>query len=169
MEGPVTLLAGNILLEFAVVPSAFDQQPTNPLKDHLVRTWDLVSNYAVRQDGTRLDPFGPNPGGRYRLRPSIPRGCRTWPVSIALVSMLYFLSPAIAQVSQPELPPNTLRCEGFKKTSDGTWYAEKSAPFDIGDTNEVTVERQVIGPGSHKIGGIDLYVLLERKCGGSRG
>jgi hypothetical protein len=33
----------------------------------------------------------------------------------------------------------------------------------------VTVERQVIGPGSHKIAGIDLYVLLERKCAGSRG
>jgi hypothetical protein len=79
------------------------------------------------------------------------------------------LSPTIAQVSQPELPPNTLRCEGFKKTSDGTWYAEKSAPFDIGDKKEVTVERQVIGPGSHKIAGIDLYVLLERKCTGSRG
>ena len=72
--------------------------------------------------------------------------------------------------SQPAgTPPNTLRCEGFKKTSDGTWYAEKSAPFDIGDTKEVTVERQVIGPGSHKIAGIDLYVLLERKCAGSRG
>ena len=122
--------------------------------------------YAVRQDGTRLDPFGPNPGG---LTSAIPRGRRRWPVSIALVSILCFLSPAIAQVSQPELPPNTLRCEGFKKTSDGTWYAEKSAPFDIGDTKEVTVERQVIGPGSHKIGGIDLYVLLERQCGGSRG
>src|SRR6202162_5588435 len=109
-----------------------------------------------------------NQGKRW-LRCSIPRGCRTWSVSIALVSMLCFLSPAIAQVSQPEFPPNTLRCEGFKKTSDGTWYAEKPAPFDIGDAKEVTVEREVIGPGSRKIGGIDLYVLLERKCGGSRG
>ena len=83
--------------------------------------------------------------------------------------MLCFLSPAIAQVSQPELPPNTLRCEGFKKTADGTWYAEKSTPFDIGDTKGVTVEQQIIGPGSYKIGVIDLYVLLERKCAGSRG
>ena len=83
--------------------------------------------------------------------------------------MLCFLSPALAQVSQPELPSNTLRCDGFKKTSDGTWYAEKSASFEIGDAKAVTVEQQVIGPGSHKIGGIDLYVLLERKCAGSRG
>jgi hypothetical protein len=83
--------------------------------------------------------------------------------------MLSFLSPAIAQVSQPELPPNTLACEGFKKTADGTWYADESASFHVGDAKEVTVERQVIGPGSRKVGGIDLYLLLERKCAGSRG
>src|SRR5271167_2532151 len=97
----------------------------------------------------------------------IPR--RSKYAKVVLVSMLCFLSPAVAQVSQPELPPNTLRCEGFKKTSDGTWYAEKSAPFDIGDAKERSVEQQVIGPGSHKIGGIDLYMLLERKCAGLRG
>jgi hypothetical protein len=83
--------------------------------------------------------------------------------------MLSFLSPAIAQVSQPDLPPNTLDCEGFKKTLDGTWYAEKPAWFHVGDGKEMTVDRQVIGPGSHKIGGIDLYALLERKCAGARG
>jgi hypothetical protein len=90
---------------------------------------------------------------------------------------LCLLSPATAQVtaqvsaqvSQPELPPNTLRCEGFKKTSDGTWYVEKSAPFDIGDAKALMVEQQVISPGSRKVGGIDLYALLERKCSGSRG
>jgi hypothetical protein len=83
--------------------------------------------------------------------------------------MLSFLSPAIAQVSQPEPPTNTLDCEGFKKTLDGTWYAEKPASFRVGDGKEMTVDRQVIGPGSHKIGGIDLYALLERKCAGARG
>jgi hypothetical protein len=83
--------------------------------------------------------------------------------------MLSFLSPAIAQVSRPELPPDTLGCEGFKKTLDGTWYAEKPASFHVGDGKEMTVDRQVIGPGSHKIGGIDLYALLERKCAGARG
>ena len=107
--------------------------------------------------------------GRRRLGPSIPAGCRPWARAIAICSTLSFLSPGIAQVGQPEPPPNTLGCEGFKKTSDGTWYAEKSAPFHVGEAKEVTVERQVIGPGSHKIGGIDLYVLLERKCAGARG
>ena len=126
--------------------------------------WFPLGANAITKRTTDLE--GP---AREPLGSSISRGCRTWLASIALVSMLCCLSPAIGQVSQPELPPNTLRCEGFKKTSDGTWYAEKSAPFDIGDAKERSVEQQVIGPGSHKIGGIDLYMLLERKCAGSRG
>ncbi len=86
-----------------------------------------------------------------------------------MFSMFSFFAPALAQVSQPELPSNTLACEGFKKTSDGTWYAEKPASFHVGEGKPVTVERQVIGPGSHTMGGIDLYLLLERKCAGARG
>ena len=104
-----------------------------------------------------------------RPRSSNPRGCRTWAASIALIFLSGLSSPAIAQVGQPELLPDTLHCEGFKKTADGTWYAEKSASFSVGGATEVTVEQQIIGPGSHKIGGIDLYALLERKCAGSRG
>jgi hypothetical protein len=88
---------------------------------------------------------------------------------MALISLACFLSPAVAQVGPPELLPDTLRCEGFKKTADGTWYAEKSDSFRVGGATEVTVEQQIVGPGSHKIGGIDLYALLERKCAGSRG
>jgi hypothetical protein len=107
--------------------------------------------------------------GNHRPRSSISTGWRTSAAAIALVSLSGFLSPAIAQVGQPELLPDTLRCEGFKKTADGTWYAEKSASFHIGGATEVTLEQQVIGPGSHKIGGIDLYALLERKCADSRG
>jgi hypothetical protein len=106
--------------------------------------------------------------GKRRPRSSIPRGWRTWAASIALVSVSCFLSPAIAQVTQLELPSDTLRCEGFKKTADGTWYAENADSFHVGGAKEVTVRQQVIGPGSHKIGGLDLYALLERKCAGSR-
>jgi len=61
------LFAGISLLASAVAPSASAQQPTNPLREQLVGTWDLVSTSAVRQDGVRLDPFGPNPSGRYML------------------------------------------------------------------------------------------------------
>ena len=68
MNRPIKLFAGIILLASAVDSSAFAQQPTERLKEQLVGTWDLVSTYAVRQDGSRLhDPFGPNPSGRYML------------------------------------------------------------------------------------------------------
>lgn len=67
MKRAVKLFAGIVLLASAVAPSAFAQQPTTPLIKQLVGTWDLVANYALRQDGTRLDPFGPNPSGRYML------------------------------------------------------------------------------------------------------
>jgi hypothetical protein len=107
--------------------------------------------------------------GKRWLRPSMPGQCRSWAPAIAMFSMLSFFAPVLAQVSQPELPPNTLACEGFKKTSDGTWYAENPASFHVGEGKQVTVERQVIGPGSHTMGGIDLYLLLERKCAGARG
>ena len=106
--------------------------------------------------------------GKHWPRSPIPTGWRTWAASLALVSVSCFLSPAIAQVTQPEGPSDTLRCEGFKKTADGTWYAENGASFHVGGAKEVTVRQQVVGPGSHKIGGLDLYALLERKCAGSR-
>ena len=43
------------------------RHPTTSLREQLIGTWGLVSSYAVRQDGSRLDPFGPNPTGRYML------------------------------------------------------------------------------------------------------
>ena len=63
----LTLFVGIVLLTTAVTPSAFAQQSPTSLRQQLIGTWDLVSNYAVRQDGSRLDPFGPNPTGRYML------------------------------------------------------------------------------------------------------
>jgi hypothetical protein len=68
MDRPIKLFAGIILLASAIAFSAFAQQPNKPLREQLLGTWDLVSTYAVRQDGSRLDnPFGPSPSGRYML------------------------------------------------------------------------------------------------------
>jgi hypothetical protein len=46
---------------------AFAQQPTKTLKEQLVGTWDLVSTYSERPDGSRFGAFGANPTGRYML------------------------------------------------------------------------------------------------------
>src|SRR5690242_2582520 len=67
MKRPFRLLASMIFLTAVSTSLALALQQIKPLKEQLVGTWDLVSNYAVRQDGSRLDPFGPSPSGRYML------------------------------------------------------------------------------------------------------
>jgi hypothetical protein len=42
---------------------AVGQQAGSTLKDQLVGTWMLVSNYTEREDGSKVETFGPNPKG----------------------------------------------------------------------------------------------------------
>jgi hypothetical protein len=42
---------------------AVGQQAGSTLKDQLVGTWMVVSNYTDREDGSKFDTFGPNPMG----------------------------------------------------------------------------------------------------------
>jgi hypothetical protein len=49
----VVLLAGK----------AVGQQAGSTLKNQLVGTWMVVSNYTDREDGSKVDTFGPNPVG----------------------------------------------------------------------------------------------------------
>lgn len=50
------------VLGLALLPgTAVSQQIAH--KNRLVGTWTLVSNYNMRQDGTRFEPFGPSPKG----------------------------------------------------------------------------------------------------------
>ena len=54
---PITTLPTNVV----------GPQPAKTLKEHLVGTWTLVSNYNFRQDGSKFEPFGPNPKGLLTL------------------------------------------------------------------------------------------------------
>jgi len=90
------------------------------------------------------------------------------------VKRLFAITGLMASVSlgsttqsaqQGQLPPNTLPCGAFTKRADGTWYVRGPVTFDIGTTKGMTLENQAISPGFMRIGGIDLYVLLGRKCG----
>jgi hypothetical protein len=94
--------------------------------------------------------------------------------SILIAIAAVYLASQIAS-AQP-LPPNTLPCEAFSKRPDGIWYPTKGAvTFELrqitrftSTTQEVQVTtitlRDPVGPRM-AIGGIDLYALLERKCG----
>jgi hypothetical protein len=63
------------------------------------------------------------------------------------------------------VPPNTLPCDAFIKKEDGSWLAKKRVSFDVGKAKDVTVDQGTIMPKSRDMGGIDLYVLLDAKCG----
>jgi hypothetical protein len=49
-------------LAVAVMPSSVVAQEKS-LKDQLVGTWIFVSAQDVKPDGTKVDPWGPNPKG----------------------------------------------------------------------------------------------------------
>jgi hypothetical protein len=70
-------------LGLAVLPGGAVSQQRS-LKDQLVGSWSFVSVVNTRADGTKVDPFGPNPGGllvfddngRYAslvVRPGVPK------------------------------------------------------------------------------------------------
>jgi hypothetical protein len=63
------------------------------------------------------------------------------------------------------LPPNTLPCDAFMKKSDGTWFATRPVTFDIGNVKNFNLDGGAITPKSQNLGGVDLYVLLDAKCG----
>jgi hypothetical protein len=67
--------------------------------------------------------------------------------------------------AQDKAVPNTLPCDAFTRKEDGIWVAKRSVTFDVGNAKNLTVDAGEITPKSGNFGGIDLYVLLEAKCG----
>jgi hypothetical protein len=72
-------------------------------------------------------------------------------------------SPCVSQ--DTPLPPNTLPCDAFAKRAEGIWVAKKPVTFVVGNAKNLTLDAGEITPKSQNLGGIDLYVLLEAKCG----
>ena len=64
---------------------------------------------------------------------------------------------------------NTIQCSAFKKMPDGTWYVEGPTTFRIGTFKKTTFTQQSIGPGFFTFGKVDLYKVLEGKCGARSG
>jgi hypothetical protein len=61
---------GNVMLTGAIDP-AQNQQPTlqQSMSQMLVGTWSFVVTAAYREDGTKIDVFGPNPNGVLMFHP----------------------------------------------------------------------------------------------------
>ncbi len=74
-------------------------------------------------------------------------------------------APLGARAEDSPLPPNTLPCDAFTKKSDGTWFATRPVTFDVGNAKNLNLDGGAITPKSQVLGGVDLYVLLDAKCG----
>jgi hypothetical protein len=79
-------------------------------------------------------------------------------------------TPVLAKTAaSTALPSSTLSCTGFTKNDDGTWNAGgDTEPFAVGNGTNYTIRNQgPIGPRWLSIGNVDLYALLNAKCGAS--
>jgi tetratricopeptide (TPR) repeat protein len=76
-----------------------------------------------------------------------------------------FAMAAAAQNKESRLPENTIACEQFKKTGPQEWIEVGTAVFDLGKITDINLTNQPVKPRSFKFGGLDLYPVLEEKCG----
>jgi hypothetical protein len=78
-------------------------------------------------------------------------------------------SVALAQGSK-QLLPNTIDCAAFRKTANGNWYVGARTTFDVGSLKSVNLSNYLVIPHdtNSSFRGVDLYDVLERKCGGAR-
>jgi hypothetical protein len=66
MKFSIRCLSAITTLALALVPSSGIAQQKS-LKDQLVGTWNITSVNVERNDGTKVQPFGPNPKGLLTL------------------------------------------------------------------------------------------------------
>jgi hypothetical protein len=83
----------------------------------------------------------------------------------AILIVMGFTISAVAQEKEPRLPKNTIDCKQFKQEGPGKWIEIGTAVFDLGETKDINLTNQPVTPGYFKFGGIDVYPVLEQKCG----
>jgi hypothetical protein len=84
-------------------------------------------------------------------------------VIVLLLLCCASLQPALAQA----LPPNTIPCKDFIKNSDGSWTAmPMTRSFNIGNLHNYTLESGNISENEFRVGGVDLWYVIEKKCNG---
>lgn len=83
----------------------------------------------------------------------------------AILVVTAFALPALAQDNAPRLPENSIDCNQFKKTGPNEWIEVGTAVFNLGSIKDINLTNQPVTPGYFKFGGIDVYPVLERKCG----
>jgi hypothetical protein len=82
-----------------------------------------------------------------------------------LIAAIGFALPASAQNREVQLAENTIDCRQFKKTGPQEWIEVGVAVFDLGRIKDIHLTDQPVTPGFFKFGGVDVYPVLEQKCG----
>jgi hypothetical protein len=73
---------------------------------------------------------------------------------------------SIHVVAQPgDLPQNTIDCAAFIKRANGSWYVGGTTTFDFGSHKNNILARTEIHRRYMTFDGVDLFDILERKCG----
>jgi hypothetical protein len=80
-------------------------------------------------------------------------------VSVALVAGMPLA------LADNELPSNSIDCAVFSKLPNGSWRVGAPTKFEIGP-QRVNLSQMDIEPHAIQIGELDLYDVLERRCGG---
>jgi hypothetical protein len=88
---------------------------------------------------------------------------------LVLASWVVVMSNLALARAGKELPPNTIDCAAFQKTPNGNWYVGSRTTFDVGSLKSIRLGNYLVVPHdtNSSFHGIDLYDILERKCGGS--
>jgi len=86
-------------------------------------------------------------------------------IAAIFISVASFVTSAIAQEKEPQLPPNTIDCKQFKKIGPQEWAEIGTAVFDLGEIKDINLSNQPVIPRYFKFGGIDLFPVVEQKCG----
>ena len=75
-------------------------------------------------------------------------------------------SPAMAQrTTPPPLPANTsVDCSAFTKLPNGMWRLIRATTVTVGGTG-VNFQATTIAPRRSFISDVDMYAVLEHKCG----
>jgi hypothetical protein len=87
--------------------------------------------------------------------------------SAAFLLLIGSFVPAQAEDTAATLPKNTIDCSQFKKTGPNRWIEIGTAIFDLGAIRDIHLTDQPVMPGSFRFGGIDVFPVLEKKCGTS--
>jgi hypothetical protein len=88
-------------------------------------------------------------------------------VLILVASCAVLASSFALERADTELPPNTIDCAAFKGTPNGNWYVGPRTTFDVGPLKAVRLGNYLVIPHDTNASfrEVDLYNILERKCG----